>query len=86
MREDDYEVRDMIVCMMGHGLGIIGIASTVVSPLCFQNQHVYAVVLALLTTLVVYRGALRYSYWVTSMSSHTIEKEFVDLLKEKKSE
>ena len=85
MREDDYEVRDMIVYMMGHGLGIIGIASTVVSPLCFQNQHVYAVVLALLTTLVVYRGALRYTYWVTSMSSHAIEKEFVDQLGEKKS-
>jgi hypothetical protein len=77
---DHYEVRDFFVYMAGHATMCYFGGIMVLANLCWHYRQAHLVVIVLLTVVAVYRGAERYTYYATSMSSRSIRKEFKDIL------
>lgn len=76
MDDDDYELRDFVLYMMFHALGVYLSVFFLAYP-CYRSQVFHATVLVLLTILAVARGAQRYTYYVVNMYGKLIRKEFV---------
>lgn len=83
MAEDDYETRDFLVYMSGHAI-MAAFATTVVAYFCTKDIYIHAGFIWALAVICISRGAKRYVYWVTSMSSSTLEKHYRDILKSSK--
>jgi len=83
MAEDDYETRDFVVYMLGHAV-MVTFAITVVAYACTRDQRIHGAFIWALVAICVARGAKRYVYWATSMSSRAIEKHYREILESSK--
>jgi hypothetical protein len=79
--EGDYEVRDFLVIMVAHAM-CCWMATTVVAYACLLDKRIHALFLWLIIVITVVRGAQRYVFWVTSMSSRAVLDEFAEVLQE----
>ena len=83
MAEDDYETRDFLVYMLGHFI-MATFATSVVAYICTKDKYIHAGFIWALAVVCISRGAKRYVYWVTSMSSRAIEKHYREILESSK--
>lgn len=81
MLEGDYELRDFAVYMLIHAL-LCTFATLVVAYACTMDKSIHAGVLWCLVVICVFRGAQRYVYWLTSMSSKALQKEYREIFDE----
>jgi len=80
-QDGDYETRDFIVLMTMHATGI-WLATVTVAYACLSNKKIHATLLWFIVVITVFRGANKYVYWVTSMSSRAVQEEFAEILKD----
>ena len=76
MKTNSFEVRDLLVYLSIHAMSAI-VATIVLGYLCYTSQMVHSVLLVLVTVVTVYRGANRYTYYVTEMYGATLRKQLL---------
>lgn len=77
MGRDDYETKDFLVYMVGHAT-LVGISILTLANLCRLGSILHGILLTCVVTICVYRGAQRYTYYVTVMYGKIIRKQLGD--------
>jgi hypothetical protein len=77
MEQDDYETRDFLLYMLGHAT-LAGISILTLANLCSLGPVLHGILLTLVVIICVYRGAQRYTYYVTVMYGKVIRKQLGD--------
>mmetsp|Transcript_12450 Transcript_12450/g.35644 ORF Transcript_12450/g.35644 Transcript_12450/m.35644 type:complete len:484 (+) Transcript_12450:111-1562(+) len=81
MNANNFYLGDLFVYLGAHAFLSI-LATVLLGYLCFHSKAMHGFLLAAVTAVVVYRGALRYTYYTTEMYSKTLRKQFAHLLEE----
>ena len=81
MNANNFYLGDLFVYLGAHAFMSI-LATVFLGYLCFHSKVAHASLLAAVTAVVVYRGAVRYTYYTTEMYSKTLRKQFAHLLEE----
>jgi hypothetical protein len=79
METNDFELRDFAVYMAMHAFMACVSVYALAYP-CFRSKDVHLGFLAFLTSITVWRGAKRYSFYSTAMYGRLIRKNFHDLI------
>ena len=82
---NNFDWIDFIIYMIFHMIASVA-SIVVISYHCFSSQRFHLVVLAFAMVLAVTRGAHRYTYYVTTMYSKSLRREFASILEEIKDE
>ena len=81
MNANSFYLGDLFVYLGAHAF--LSILSTILlGYLCFHSKAIHGFLLMAVTAVVVYRGALRYTYYATEMYGKTLRKQFAHLLEE----
>ena len=81
MNANNFYLGDLFVYLGAHAC--LSILSTILLGwACFHSKAVHGFLLMAVTAVVVYRGALRYTYYATEMYGKTLRKQFAHLLEE----
>jgi hypothetical protein len=68
-KRNDFEVRDLMVYMVGHAIACLTIGIGLVSGICYLGgKHAHYIMIVLATTICAERGAQRYTYYTTVSS------------------
>ena len=81
MDVNNFYLGDLFVYLGAHAFMSI-LATVFLGYLWFHSKLAHASLLAAVTAVVVYRGAVRYTYYTTEMYSKTLRKQFAHLLEE----
>mmetsp|Transcript_21449 Transcript_21449/g.27734 ORF Transcript_21449/g.27734 Transcript_21449/m.27734 type:complete len:391 (+) Transcript_21449:118-1290(+) len=80
MMDGTYDYRDLTLYMSCHAV-MIFVATNFIAYGCMRSKAIHATFIWILVIICVYRGSSRYTYWATSSSSKSIEKQYKELLK-----
>ena len=72
---NDFELRDLIVYMIGHFMAAICSILFLAYP-SYLSKHFHGVILVLLLVVCTWRGAKRYTYYSTEMYARIIRSKF----------
>ena len=81
MKINRFDTSDLFVYLTAHAF-LSCSATIVLGWLCFHSKAIHGSLLVAVTAVVVYRGALRYTYYATEMYGKTLRKQFAHLLDE----
>lgn len=74
MEHDDYETRDFLLYMMGHAI-LVCTSILTLANICRFGPLFHGILLFCVVTICVYRGAQRYTYYVTIMYGKIVRKQ-----------
>ena len=83
MADGDYEYRDFALYMCIHAF-LIFVSTNFLAYACLKSQTIHSAFIWILVVVCVYRGASRYTYWVTNSSSKALQKHYHDVLEDAK--
>ncbi|KAL3907049.1 MAG: hypothetical protein SGILL_009030 [Bacillariaceae sp.] len=76
-QRNDFEVRDLLVYMVGHAVACVSLGVGVVAGTSYLGgQRGHSLMLIFSTVLCAERGAQRYSYYVTAMYGQKLQKAY----------
>jgi len=73
MQMDDYETRDLLLYMAIHAV-LVTISIFTLAYICSWNPVSHGILILLVTSICVYRGAQRYTYYTTAMYGKIVRK------------
>jgi len=76
-RENDFEMKDLIVYMMFHMIAVIMSLLTLAYP-CSISPVIHGTFIVILTVICAWRGAKRYTFYCTEMYAKLIRKQFLN--------
>lgn len=80
-RDGDYETSDFFFIMTIHATAV-WLGTVVLAYVCLLDKRLHAALIWLIVVISVIRGARKYVFWVTTMSSTAVQEEFAEILKD----
>lgn len=80
MRNDDYEMRDLLAYMAIH-VFLVLISIPTLAYACNYDKRVHVALLLFVLLVCIHRGSQRYTYYTTKMYSRAIRREFLEKAK-----